>query len=73
MKSTPAIFLCFFIQYTVLSGGETSQDYWTQEYPREEIAPTFSKTEAGDLVLASVKAGTNGHWKRVFPVEGGQS
>ncbi len=46
---------------------------WTQEFPREEIAPLFEKTDDRNLKLTSIRKGTNGHWKRVIPVEGGKS
>lgn len=73
MKAAPVILLVFCISSSFLFGGGNPQSTWTQEFPREEIAPLFSTTAEGDMVLTSEKAGTNGHWKRVFSVEGGSS
>ena len=67
------VILLLLCQFCFLLNGAKQVDAWTQEYPRKEIAPTFSKTAVGDLVLSSDKAGTNGHWKKIFPVEGGKS
>jgi len=61
------IFSSFF-----LASADTGND-WSKRYPREEIAPVFSKTADGHLVLASHRPGVNGHWLKTFPVKGGKS
>lgn len=73
MKATLAILLVFFFSSHFLFSDGAPRDTWTQHFPRKEIAPRFSMTSEGHLVLASEKPGTNGHWKKVFPVEGGKS
>ena len=61
------ILSCFF-----LASADAASD-WSKRYPREEIAPVFSQTPEGHLVLASETPGVNGHWLKVFPVQGGKS
>lgn len=73
MKSTPAVLLAFCVSTQFLFCSGTARDQWTQYAPREEIAPLFSVTSEGYLVLASETPGTNGHWRKTFPVEGGKS
>lgn len=73
MKATPRIFLLSFLFIVLLAGAGSLLGDWTPQYPRGEIAPQFSMTEEGHLVLSSDRSGTNGHWKKAFPVEGGKS
>ena len=46
---------------------------WSPRYPREEIAPIFTRTVKGQLVISSHTPGVNGHWFKAFPVQGGKS
>lgn len=62
-------FLCS--QFVLASSSELND--WLERYPREEIAPVFSRTSEGYLVLASKTPGVNGHWFKDFSVEGGKS
>lgn len=68
-------FISIFLGFACLAGGVafSQESVWEKKFPRLEIAPEFSQTESGDLVLVSEKSGTNGHFQRVFPVEGGKS
>ena len=55
------------------SVGRAQPAEWVERFPREEIAPRFSQTASGDLTLAAKVSGTNGHFLKVFPIEGGKS
>lgn len=68
-------FFSILLGVTFLVGGSafSQESGWEEKFPRQEIAPEFSQTDSGDLVLTSKKSGTNGHFQRVFPVEGGKS
>lgn len=72
MKAIPGSFFLFSLFIFLLTSTGGLQGDWTQQFPREEIAPRFSKTKEGYLVLHSEQSGTNGHWRNVFPVEGGK-
>jgi predicted amidohydrolase len=65
------LLICLFA--CLLSGGSLAASDWSKRYPREEIAPVFSQTPDGHLVLASQRPGVNGHWLKTFPVKGGKS
>ncbi len=65
--------LLMFLSSCLTFANVSQEGEWIKNFPREEIAPLFSRTVEGDLILASDKSGTNGHWLRVFPVEGGNS
>jgi len=68
-----AILLILLLTSGLLVASEKGEDGWTRQFPREEIAPVFSRTAEGYLVLASERSGTNGHWRRSYAVEGGKS
>ena len=65
------VFFFFILSASFLAGEPVKG--WTPHAPREEIAPRFSTTAEGHLVLQAKTSGTNGHWKRIFPVEGGKT
>ena len=68
-----AILLFLLLAPGFLVASEKGEDGWTEQFPRDEIAPVFSRTAEGHLVLASERSGTNGHWLRSYAVEGGKS
>ena len=61
------------ITFFLLFLGAVGASEWSPQFPREEIAPRFSITTEGHLVLTAEKSGTNGHWLRSYPVTGGKS
>lgn len=61
------------LSLVVGSSAFAQENGWKEKFPREEIAPHFSQTDTGDLILTSERSGTNGHFQRVFPVKGGKS
>ncbi len=65
--------LLLFLAPGLLMASEKREDRWSEQFPRHEIAPAFSRTDEGHLVLTSERSGTNGHWLRTYPVEGGKS
>jgi len=73
MNVVRSVFLLSLLVSGFLSADERSSDEWTEQYPRVELAPTFSRTGDGHLVLASKGPGTNGHWLRSYRIEGGKS
>ena len=70
-RSAILLFLLLAQGFSVAS--EKGEDGWTEQFPRDEIAPVFSRTVEGYLVLTSERSGTNGHWLRSYAVEGGKS
>ena len=62
--------IAWWAVFLVSCGGEASE--WTSHAPREEISPVFENSN-NLLVLSSPgNPSTNGHWRRVFPIVGGQ-
>ena len=55
------------------SANSATGNDWSPRYPREEIAPIFTRTVQGHLVISSHTPGVNGHWFKAFPVQGGKS
>ena len=44
---------------------------WTQHSPRNEISPNFERSGQQFVLSSDNNIGTNGHWRRDYPVEGG--
>ncbi|MDF1816269.1 MAG: carbon-nitrogen hydrolase family protein [Verrucomicrobiales bacterium] len=61
------IVLCCLFLIPVLVQAE-----WTSDAPREEIAPVFEQKDDLLILKSPGNTGTNGHWRKTFPVTGGK-
>ena len=59
---------------TAVSAVPAAELQWTAEAPRDEVRPTFERSDAGGLVIrADSRDGLNGWYSTTMPVTGGQT
>ena len=69
--SHPALTLLALLSWT-LGGLAAAPSGWSEQSPREELRPTFSR-EGQILVIAhDARAGLDGWYQQTFPVQGGE-
>lgn len=68
--SHPTAHLFFFVVF--LGTGLGKAGPWTSHAAREEISPVFEQREDNLHLSSPGNPGTNGHWRRDIPVEGGR-
>ena len=72
MNDKKFLFSVSLLAVFFLSAIDARPDEWSRHAPRDEIAPVFEQRDNLLILQSPGNPGTNGHWRKTVPVEGGK-